>query len=115
MEIPESVVGIVSGGIRNEEHLEVAHAMRDKCQVLIALGTCATHGGIPSLINQFDNEELFERYYRTRRADHTLRRQDADLRIAGLSLLGLSALVTLDSPDVGTARLNLRARQRVHQ
>jgi F420-non-reducing hydrogenase small subunit len=65
MEIPESVVGIVSGGIRNEEHLEVAHAMRDKCQVLIALGTCATHGGIPSLINQFDNEELFERYYRT--------------------------------------------------
>ena len=65
MEIPESVVGIVSGGIRNEEHLEVAHLMREKCQVLIGLGTCATHGGIPSLINQFGNEELFERYYRT--------------------------------------------------
>lgn len=65
LEIPEAVVGIVSGGIRNEEHLEVAHKMRERCQILIGLGTCATHGGIPALINQFDNEELFERYYRT--------------------------------------------------
>lgn len=65
MEIPEAVVGLVTGGVRNQEHLEVAREMRAKCQVLIALGTCATHGGIPALINQFDNEELFERYYRT--------------------------------------------------
>jgi F420-non-reducing hydrogenase small subunit len=65
LEIPEAVVGIVSGSIRNEEHLEVAEEMRKKCQVLIALGTCATHGGIPSLINLFPEDELFERYYRT--------------------------------------------------
>jgi F420-non-reducing hydrogenase small subunit len=64
LEIPEAVVGLVTGGIRNQEHLEVAEAMRQSCQVIIALGTCATHGGIPSLINQFDNEELCERYYR---------------------------------------------------
>jgi len=65
LEIPEAVVGIITGGIRNEEHLEVALEMRKKCQILIALGTCATHGGIPSLINLFDNQELLERYYRT--------------------------------------------------
>ena len=65
LEIPPAVVGLVSGSIRNQEHLEVAEAMRRSCQVLIALGTCATHGGIPSLINSFENEELFERYYRT--------------------------------------------------
>jgi F420-non-reducing hydrogenase small subunit len=65
LEIPEAVVGIVSGGIRNEEHLEVALEMRKKCQILIALGTCATHGGIPALINLFDNRELLDRYYRT--------------------------------------------------
>lgn len=65
LEIPEAVVGIVSGSIRNEEHLEVALEMRKKCQILIALGTCATHGGIPSLINQFDNKDLMDRYYRT--------------------------------------------------
>ncbi len=64
LEIPPAVVGLVSGGIRNREHLEVAEAMRRSCQVIIALGTCATHGGIPSLINGFTNEALFERYYR---------------------------------------------------
>jgi F420-non-reducing hydrogenase small subunit len=65
LEIPAAVVGIISGGIRNEEHLEVALEMRKKCGILIALGTCATHGGIPALINLFDNRELLDRYYRT--------------------------------------------------
>jgi len=65
LNIPEAAVGIVSGSIRNEEHLEVAAEMRRQCGTLIALGTCATHGGIPSLINEFDNEDLLERYYRT--------------------------------------------------
>ncbi len=69
LEIPEAVVGLVSGGIRNQEHLEVAQAMRQSCQVLIALGTCATHGGIPSLINQFGNEALLDRYYHTETTD----------------------------------------------
>ena len=69
LEIPEAVVGLVSGGIRNQEHLEVAEAMRQSCQVIIALGTCATHGGIPSLINQFSNDDLLERYYHTETTD----------------------------------------------
>ncbi len=63
-EIPQATVGIVSGNIRNAEHLELARKMRESCQVLIALGTCATHGGIPALINQFSDAELFQRYYR---------------------------------------------------
>lgn len=69
LEIPEAVVGLVSGGVRNQEHLEVALAMRQSCQVLIALGTCATHGGIPSLINQFGNDDLLDRYYHTETTD----------------------------------------------
>lgn len=69
LEIPEAVVGILSGGIRNEEHLEVALEMRKKCQVIIGLGTCATHGGIPALINSYTNEELFDRYYTTESTD----------------------------------------------
>ncbi|MHB8068134.1 MAG: NADH-quinone oxidoreductase subunit B family protein [Desulfobaccales bacterium] len=64
LDIPQAVVGLISGGIRNKEHLEVAAAMRQSCQVVIALGTCATHGGIPSLINRWHNDELLERYYR---------------------------------------------------
>jgi F420-non-reducing hydrogenase small subunit len=69
LEIPAAVVGLVSGGIRNQEHLEVAEAMRKSCQVIIALGTCATHGGIPSLINQFGNSGLLDRCYHTETTD----------------------------------------------
>lgn len=69
IEIPEAVVGLVSGGVRNEEHLEVLSEMRKKCQVLIALGTCATHGGIPALANSYRNEEILDRYYSTETTD----------------------------------------------
>jgi F420-non-reducing hydrogenase small subunit len=69
IDIPKATVGLVSGGIRNEEHLEVAKEMRKKCDIVIALGTCATHGGIPALINSFTNEELFDRYYATESTD----------------------------------------------
>lgn len=55
--IPEAVVGIVTGGVANHEHLEVLEEMRKKCTVLVALGTCATHGGIPALMNGQDREE----------------------------------------------------------
>ncbi len=65
IDIPEAEVGIVSGGVRNAEHLQVLEAMRRRCKVLVALGTCATHGGIPALINGVGNQALFERYYRT--------------------------------------------------
>ena len=67
--LPEADIGILSGGIRNEEHLEVAREMRRKSKVVIALGTCATHGGIPSLVNAYTNEELLSRYYGTESTD----------------------------------------------
>ena len=69
IEIPEADVGIITGGIRNEEHLEVARAMRDKCRIIIALGTCATHGGIPALANSFTNDAVLDRYYSTETTD----------------------------------------------
>ncbi len=69
LEIPEAVVGIVSGGLQNEEHLEVLQEMRRKCQVIIALGTCATHGGIPALANSYTNGEILDRYYSTQTTD----------------------------------------------
>ncbi|MCA1742367.1 MAG: methyl viologen-reducing hydrogenase [Desulfonatronovibrio sp.] len=64
LNIPEAVVGIVSGSVKNEEHKEVLLEMRKKCQILIALGTCATNGGLPALINMYSEEELKQFYYK---------------------------------------------------
>lgn len=64
MEIPEAEVGLIAGGIRNEEHKKIAQEMRKKCKTLIALGSCACFGGIPALANQYATEEMLEKVYR---------------------------------------------------
>ncbi len=64
MEIPEAEVGLIAGGIRNEEHKKLAQEMRKKCKTLIALGSCACFGGIPALANQYITPELLEKVYR---------------------------------------------------
>jgi F420-non-reducing hydrogenase small subunit len=69
IQIPGADVGILSGGIRNEEHLEVARAMRAQCKTIIALGTCATHGGIPALANSYHKEEFLQRLFSTETTD----------------------------------------------
>lgn len=62
--LPEATVGFLSGAIRNQEHKEVAEEMRRKVKILIALGTCATNGGIPAQANMWPNQEVFEKIYR---------------------------------------------------
>ncbi|MFH2060189.1 MAG: methyl viologen-reducing hydrogenase [Pseudomonadota bacterium] len=69
IELPKAAVGILSGSIRNDDHMELAHEMRKKCDILIALGTCATHGGIPAMINSYTNNEMFDQYYSTKSTD----------------------------------------------
>jgi len=69
LDIPEAEVGLVSGGVANIEHLQVLVKMRERCRVLIALGTCATHGGIPALMNGQDRREGWEGVFATRTTD----------------------------------------------
>ncbi len=64
MEIPEAVVGILSGGVRNEEHKHVAEEMRQKVKILIALGSCAAYGGIPAQANMWKNDEVMDKVFR---------------------------------------------------
>jgi F420-non-reducing hydrogenase small subunit len=64
MDVPESVVAIVSGGIRTEEQKHEIQEIRKKTKFLIALGTCACHGGVPAQANMFKNEEVFEKIFR---------------------------------------------------
>ncbi len=47
MEIPEADIGLIAGGIRNEEHKKLAQEMRNKCKSLISLRSCACFGGVP--------------------------------------------------------------------
>jgi F420-non-reducing hydrogenase small subunit len=63
MDIPEAEVGIISGGIRNEEHKEIAKEMRKKTQILIAMGSCACYGGLPALANLSTVESIMEKVY----------------------------------------------------
>jgi F420-non-reducing hydrogenase small subunit len=64
MEIPEAEIGLISGGIRTEEHREIAREMRRRCKTLVALGSCACFGGVPALANQYTTEDLLDKVYR---------------------------------------------------
>lgn len=64
MEIPEAVVGIVSGGVRNEEQKHELQEIRKKVQFLIQLGSCACYGGVPAQANMYKNDEVFEKVFR---------------------------------------------------
>ena len=55
--LPKADIGLVSGGVAHTEHLLVLQEMRKQCQTLIALGTCATHGGIPAMRNQWSTAD----------------------------------------------------------
>lgn len=62
-DIPPADVGLVSGAVRNEHDREVAERMRERCRLLVALGTCAVHGGIPGAGMVHTREELFDTVY----------------------------------------------------
>ncbi|MCL2459237.1 MAG: methyl viologen-reducing hydrogenase [Desulfobulbus sp.] len=55
--LPRAEIGLVSGGVASKAQLEVLRTMRDRCRILVAFGTCASHGGIPALRNQWTTEQ----------------------------------------------------------
>jgi F420-non-reducing hydrogenase small subunit len=64
-DIPEADVGIITGGIRNQENKELAELMRERVNFLISMGSCACFGGVPALANQFPVEEVYNRVFRS--------------------------------------------------
>ena len=54
---------LLNGAIRSSEQEEMAVLLRRKSQYLIAYGSCAHLGGIPSLANQFEREEILRFNY----------------------------------------------------
>ena len=55
----------LNGAIRSTEQQEMAHLMRRKSKVMIAFGSCAQAGGIPSLANLSTKAEVLHAAYDT--------------------------------------------------
>ena len=56
-------VGFISGGVRNEEQVELLHKMRERSKILVAFGACSAFGGIPGLANLHTKDELLQEVY----------------------------------------------------
>lgn len=56
-------VGILTGAVNTTTNEEVAHKMRSRCQILVALGDCAVFGGVPAMRNFFKLEDALNRAY----------------------------------------------------
>ncbi len=54
---------MINGAIRTSEQEEIARLLRRKSQILIAYGACAHLGGVPSLANQFEREQILKFVY----------------------------------------------------
>ncbi|MCU0695526.1 MAG: NADP oxidoreductase [Myxococcaceae bacterium] len=56
-------VGLIEGGVCNEDNLHVLKEFRDQCRLLVSVGACAINGGLPAQRNQFDVSELLHTVY----------------------------------------------------
>jgi F420-non-reducing hydrogenase small subunit len=79
LSLPEADIGLISGSVGNREHLEVLEEMRKKCRVLVAMGSCATHGGIPALMNGRESGQSWEEIFQTVTTDPGSRLPDVEV------------------------------------
>jgi len=56
-------VGVLTGAVNTTTNEEVAHRMRERCKVLVALGDCAVFGGVIAMRNFFKLEDTLRRAY----------------------------------------------------
>lgn len=57
------VATLLNGAVRSSEQEEMVHLLRRKSKYMIAYGSCACTGGIPSLANQFPREQILRYVY----------------------------------------------------
>jgi F420-non-reducing hydrogenase small subunit len=60
----EITLTLFNGAIRSSENYEIARLLRQKSKVLVAFGSCAQDGGIPSLANLGTKDAIFDYVYR---------------------------------------------------
>ena len=57
-------LGIYEGMARTEEDIHLLKVMREKCQTMIAFGSCSCFGGIPGMANFSNIEECYDVKFR---------------------------------------------------
>jgi F420-non-reducing hydrogenase small subunit len=60
----EIALSIIHGAIRNSDHEEMAHLLREKSGLVLAFGSCACFGGTSGLANFRSKEDIFNWVYR---------------------------------------------------
>jgi len=58
-------VGLIEGGLCNNENVEVLREFRARCKVLVAVGACAVNGGLPAQRNSLDVQDVLRSVYLT--------------------------------------------------
>ncbi len=62
-QFPQVEVGLVEGGIGNEEHLHIVRRLRQCAKTILAWGDCAVFGGVNTLRNQIPVQEVLRYAY----------------------------------------------------
>jgi NAD-reducing hydrogenase small subunit len=66
-EYPENVdVCLIEGAVCNEEHIEMAHKIRNRTKIVVAFGDCAVTGNVTAIRNQLglgNHENVLQRAY----------------------------------------------------
>jgi len=56
-------VGLLEGGVSNDENAEWLIQFRKNCKILVSVGQCAITGGVPAIRNTVPLKECFEEAY----------------------------------------------------
>jgi NAD-reducing hydrogenase small subunit len=56
-------VGLIEGGVSNDENVHVLQSFRENCDILVAVGGCAINGDIPSMRNTIPLQECLDEAY----------------------------------------------------
>lgn len=57
---------LIEGAVCNEEHVEMAHKIRERTKIIVAFGDCAVTGNVPAMRNQLglgNAENVLQRAY----------------------------------------------------
>jgi len=62
-DLEHCAIGLIEGGIANEENIKIIKDFREQCDILVAVGACAITGGIPAMRNHLSVQECLNESY----------------------------------------------------